>query len=633
MQYKFSKESLHKYFPGILLVVAGIVAVLLITGSFLVINQYSRKYKKIDEQVSDVTQRYLNQHLEQMMNSLPVQNYDTGKSFTITARASLDNETREKMIASIIESLRPELYRNLNFSSEAVRQETMNLLEKEIEEKIIEKLENTDLLTEEQKEIIIQEITIAVETQILNILKEEYEEMTDAITTIEQYIKSNLADMEAKLAEYEAKLKALEEELYALKEKIEQSNVKSKDNIEELRKQLENMESNYASLTNSFFSYINSIKETMDALGLDPNDGSLIERINALQNELQSADQTLLEEINILREELAVTTEELQKQIVNNSDRLEELNQVQNKLQEYADAVKEGDEEARKKLQAELEEYSKGLDEATREHISSVINSTTEDIDEKLAAANQSISHLEKELENNITLLNNRLNNVSDDLQSQIEDSATTLQKQIDNNSQKISDLDAVQKKLQEYADAVKAGDEEARKKLQAELEEYSKGLDEATRQHISSVIDSTTADIDQKLAAANRSIAELETDLTNDITANAADIKKEQTANASDVNAIITELQKLADDAANSTERAKYQAALLQIADKENGAWKPKASVTPTKALSVYNTVIQETKIENKITSVTETIDSTMMKAEFSPDGTTLTITIPDGK
>lgn len=100
-----------------------------------------------------------------------------------------------------------------------------------------------------------------------------------------------------------------------------------------------------------------------------------------------------------------------------------------------------------------------------------------------------------------------------------------------------------------------------------------------------------------------------------------------------SDINEIIAELQKLISESEtqNSTDQAKYEDALSQIAEKKDGVWIPRESTTPTKALSVYNTVINETKIENRITSVSETIDSTMMKAEFSADGSTLTITIPN--
>lgn len=269
---------------------------------------------------------------------------------------------------------------------------------------------------------------------------------------------------------------------------------------------------------------------------------------------------------------------------------LNQLNELQKLLTSYADAVKAGDEEARKKLQAELEEYSKGLDKATREHIEEILNSTEENIDEKLLA----------------------------------------LQKQLNNNSSRIDELDVVQDKLQKYAEAVKAEDEEARKKLQAELEEYSKGLDDATRKHIKEVIDSTTDDIDEKLDAANQSIADLEAELTNSITENSTAIAKDKSDNLSDINAIIADLQKLIENADKDADRAKYEAALKKIAEKKDGVWTPIENVTPTKALSVYNSVINETKIENRITEVSNNIDSNMMKAEFSADGSTLTITVP---
>lgn len=199
-----------------------------------------------------------------------------------------------------------------------------------------------------------------------------------------------------------------------------------------------------------------------------------------------------------------------------------------------------------------------------------------------------------------------------------------------DSSNEILNQLNELQKLLTSYADAVKAGDEEARKKLQAELEEYSKGLDDATRKHIKDVIDSTTDDIDEKLNAANQSIVDLEAELTNSITENSTAIAKDKSDNLSDINSIIADLLRLIKDADKDADRAKYEAALEKIAEKKDGVWTPIESVTPTKALSVYNSVINETKIENRITEVSNNIDSNMMKAEFSADGSTLTITVP---
>lgn len=224
----------------------------------------------------------------------------------------------------------------------------------------------------------------------------------------------------------------------------------------------------------------------------------------------------------------------------------------------------------------------------------------------------------------------NRINTLSSESSGSLEQIRDDLQKQLADNSEKITKLSEVQEKLQKYTEAVKAGDEEARTKLQKELEEYSKGLDDATREHIKEVLESTTDEIDEKLEAANQSIAGLETELKNSITENAAAIEKEKTANLADVNSIIADLKKLAQDADKDADREKYEAALGKIAEKKDGEWTPKENVTPTKALSIYNSVINETKIENRITEVSNNIDSNMMKAEFSPDGTTLTITVP---
>lgn len=519
MQKIISKEALKQIRFVIVCVMIGLV-MFFVAVSIWVTSQYNRKYEEINEKVSDMTEKYLEVYFDEMLqDNLPVQQSEIEKETQVRDKIIVNlisEDEKAKIISSVLGTLTPKLYKNINFSSEAIRQDTLSKLESTLQEKILEILNNSNLLTEEQKQLITKEITIAVETQILNTIKEQYTEMTAAITTIEKYVENNLSQMKEMLDQYEEKIKALESEIAALKAKIDQLNSNSKGDTEDLKKQLENMENEYSRLTNTFLSYINSMKETMDSLGLDPENGNLMERLNDLQMSMESADELLSANINNLNNDLATASERLQKQITDNSDMISELDIVQKKLQEYADAVKSGDEEARKKLQSELEDYSKELDDATREHISNVINSTTEDIDKKLANANQTIAELEKKL--------------------------------------------------------------------------------------------------------------------TNSITANTAAIEKDQSANVSDINEIIAALRKLIAEAQNNTDKAKYEEALSQIAEKKNGIWTPREAITPTKALSVYNTVVNETKIENRITSVSETIDSTMMKAEFSADGTTLTITIPNG-
>lgn len=514
MQRMIPKDKLQKV---LFFALIGILVVSVII-SISVTSQYNRKYEKINDQVSEMTEQYLELYLDEMLpENMSVQQAEKETQIRDKIIVNLLSEDeKEKIVSSVLDTLTPKLYRDINFNSEAIRQDALNQLESSLQEKILETLNNSSLLTEEQKELITKEMTIAVETQILEVLKEQYAEMTAAVATIEKYVESNLTQMQEILDQYEEKIKALESELAALKAKIDQLNSDSKNDTEDLKKQLENMENEYSKLTNSFLCYINSMKATMDSLGLDPENGNLIDRINDLQVSLELADDLLSESIQSLNSDLTISSERLQKQITDNSDM--------------------------------------------------------------------------------------------------------------------ISELDTVQKKLQEYTEAVKDGDEEARARLQKELEEYSKGLDDATRAHINDVISSTTEDIDTKLADANQSIAELEKNLTNSITANTTAIEKEQSANISDVNEIIAELQKLIAETQNTTDQAKYEEALSQIAEEKNGTWTPRESVTPTKALSVYNTVVNETKIESRITSVSETIDATMMKAEFSADGTTLTITIPNG-
>lgn len=515
MQEIIAKEALKKIWVIVVGVMVGLVMVF-VAVSIFVTSQYNRKYEEINEQVSDMTEQYLEVYLDEMsQKNMPVQQSEIKQVRDKIIVNLLSEDEKAKIISNVLGTLTPELYKNINFSSEAIRQDTLSQLENTLQEKTLEILNNSDLLTEEQKQLITKEITIAVETQILNTINEQYTEMTAAITTIEKYVENNLSQMQEMLSQYEEKLKALESEIAALKSKIDQSNLNSKSDTKDLKKQLDDMESEYSRLTNSFLSYINSMKETMDSLDLE--NGNLIDQINDLKASLELADDLLSASIKSLNSDLTSSSERLQEQITDNSNMISELDIVQKELQLYADAVKNGDEEARAKLQKKLEEYSKGLDDATRAHVNDVINSTTEDIDKKLANANQSISELEKKL--------------------------------------------------------------------------------------------------------------------TNSITANATAIEKDRSANVSDINEIIAELQKLISESEtqNSTDQAKYEDALSQIAEKKDGVWIPRESTTPTKALSVYNTVINETKIENRITSVSETIDSTMMKAEFSADGSTLTITIPN--
>lgn len=323
-----------------------------------------------------------------------------------------------------------------------------------------------------------------------------------------------------------------------------------------------------------------------------------------------------------------MVSDKVKKEVSNNMISADDLNTLlQSEIQKIYDSILNWN--------SDSSEYV--LSEQEKEYIiSSTVKIVEEDLLKNINDDSSKYLELEKAIkanEDNISRIMSdlgKIKNISKDIDQTNARIDLLEQEEGDSSNEFLNQLNELQKLLTSYTDAVKAGDEEARKKLQAELEEYSKGLDDATRNHIKDVIDSTTNDIDEKLDAANQSITELEADLTNSITENSTAIAKDRSDNLSDINAIIADLQKLIGDADKDADRAKYEAALEKIAEKKDGVWTPIESVTPTKALSVYNSVINETKIENRITEVSNNIDSNMMKAEFSADGSTLTITVP---
>lgn len=394
--------------------------------------------------------------------------------------------------------------------------------------------------------------------------------------------------------------------------------------------------------------YENSLNTYQENVELD----QLGQQLNEFYEQLTVNDETLLEvseEIDQPEKNNGITlilnkdkskmlaseidqmvTDKVKKEISNNLISADDLNTLlQSEIRKIYDSI----------LNWNSDSSAYVLSEQEKEYIiSSTVKIVEEDLLKNINDDSSKYLELEKVIKSNEEIISGilsdlgKIKNFSKDIdQTNSRIDLLELEEGVSSN-EFLNQLNELQKLLTNYTDAVKAGDEEARTKLQKELEEYSKSLDDATREHIKEVLESTTDEIDEKLEVANQSIAGLETELTNSITENATAIEKEKSANLADVNSITADLKELAQDADKDADREKYEAALSQIADNRDGIWVPKDNVTPTKALSVYNSVINETKIENRITEVSDNIDSNMMKAEFSPDGTTLTITVPGG-
>lgn len=501
------------------LIPCGVLIVGLLCVLFVAWNNH--KYNKINDNVTDSVEKYLEEYLgatlQTNISAGTLDKLDKEQTTGGVADAQalgLTKEDKDAIIESVVGTLTPSFMTQLNSNAEMVRQDTMQQLEKTIEQQVKEILASSDVLTDEQKDILVKQITVSVENEVLQVLKENYTELTNSITILETYVKNNLADIEKKLEDYKVQMSDMEKDISELQSKVDKLNVETSSDNSGLTNRLDKITENYNLLRNSFTQYINQMNQMLESLGLSGMDTSIIDMINTLSVTLQEADKEL-------NAQMVAVTDDLQQQLDNNKAKIESLDKVSANLDKYIQAVEAGDETAREQLKTEIEASLTGLDETTQKSIQDVLNSASSDkseLQELIDTANNNLTTAKDALRNSITENTMKIS----ELDTKIDTNTQQITDKITDNTSKISNLDQVSANLDKYIKAVESGDEAARTQLKTQIEDSISGLDEATKKSIQDVLDSASADkteLEGLVSSANNKIDTTKAELNNQIT------------------------------------------------------------------------------------------------------------------
>lgn len=502
----------------IYLVAGGVALIVLVMVLMLAYNNH--KYRAINNQVSESVEKYLQEYLGTTLQSNvsagTIENeQDQKKGVEEEKVVQISKKEKEEIIKSVLGSVTPTLQAQLASNTSTVREQAIKELETTIDERVKGILSENDNLTDAEKDIIVKEVTVSVESKILEVLKENYTEMTNSITTLEKTVQDNLDDIRAKLEEYKTQMSTMEKDISDLKSKLDKLNVQTGSDNSSLNSRLESVSNNYTLLQNAFQKYINEMNTLLSNLGLSGNSTNLVTTINDLSVSLQAADEELSKKMD-------EASQNLQNQINNNKAKIDNLDKLQNELDKYIKAVESGDEAARDSLKAQIEKELGNLDSATRKSIEDVLNNAATDKDELqklIDQANTNLNNTKNDLLNNVTENSVKIA----DLDQKITNNTQMLDNQLANNSEKIKNLDQISDQLDKYIKAVESGDQEARDNLRSQIEASMSNLDENTKKKIQDVLDSAAdnkAEMQELIDQANTQITSSKEELSNQITA-----------------------------------------------------------------------------------------------------------------
>lgn len=396
-------------------------------------NTYDTASDELTESITVELKEYFGQYLTNQKGEIRELNNTLDSLQNNSGYIELTQAQQDMLIAKIIENLTPEMLKNIMHSDTSISQETIENLEQSIYEQLVENFssyyENAEL-TDAQKQAVADAVTVIVETNILSILEEKFEQQKQYLVSIEEAIEEKLQKMTDTVTSYQETVKEIETKL-----KVVEKNSSNTEEVERLRTQLEMLQKSYESFVATAQPAIN-IVSNLSVYPTGSNDVlsaqagyNLNQKIMSVNNALSSSFTEFSDAITAKvdandrkqSQKLSDAKTDLESQIADNAKQVELLDQARKAAEKALETKAEEDIAALKDALAKLDGNLSSDLQAAYDLLVQADSDNKDAMDRALSSAKDSINADIQAANNNITSLRTDLNETSDRLSKEIQ--------------------------------------------------------------------------------------------------------------------------------------------------------------------------------------------------------------------
>lgn len=396
-------------------------------------NTYDTASDELTESITVELKEYFGQYLANQKGEIRELNNTLDSLQNNSGYIELTQAQQNMLIAKIIENLTPEMLKNIMHSDTSISQETIENLEQSIYEQLVENFssyyENAEL-TDAQKQAVADAVTVIVETNILSILEEKFEQQKQYLVSIEEAIEEKLQKMTDTVTSYQETVKEIETKL-----KVVEKNSSNTEEVERLRTQLEMLQKSYESFVATAQPAIN-IVSNLSVYPTGSNDVlsaqagyNLNQKIMSVNNALSSSFTEFSNAITAKvdandrkqSQKLSDAKTDLESQIADNAKQVELLDQARKAAEKALETKAEEDIVALKDALAKLDGNLSSDLQAAYDLLVQADSDNKDAMDRALSSAKDSINADIQAANNNITSLRTDLNETSDRLSKEIQ--------------------------------------------------------------------------------------------------------------------------------------------------------------------------------------------------------------------
>lgn len=396
-------------------------------------NTYDTASDELTESITVELKEYFGQYLTNQKGEIRELNNTLDSLQNNSGYIELTQAQQDMLIAKIIENLTPEMLKNIMHSDTSISQETIENLEQSIYEQLVENFssyyENAEL-TDAQKQAVADAVTVIVETNILSILEEKFEQQKQYLVSIEEAIEEKLQKMTDTVTSYQETVKEIETKL-----KVVEKNSSNTEEVERLRTQLEMLQKSYESFVATAQPAIN-IVSNLSVYPTGSNDVlsaqagyNLNQKIMSVNDALSSSFTEFSDAITAKvdandkkqSQKLSDAKTDLESQIADNAKQVELLDQARKAAEKALETKAEEDIAALKDALAKLDGNLSSDLQAAYDLLVQADSDNKDAMDRALSSAKDSINADIQAANNNITSLRTDLNETSDRLSKEIQ--------------------------------------------------------------------------------------------------------------------------------------------------------------------------------------------------------------------
>ena len=360
-----------------------------------------------------------------------------------TSGIELTQEQQDALIKRLVENLTPEMIQGIMDRNESVSKETIESLEQSIYDKLVESLNVQSekvQLTESQMQAIGDSVTMIVETNILSVLEERFEQQTKYLVNIEAAIDEKLKKLTDTVTSYQETVKQIESKI-----KVIEKNTANSAETEKLRLQLEELQRNYESFIATAQPAINIVTNlavyptgSNDVLSAQAG-YNLNQKIVDVKNTLSTSFSDFSQQISAKVEandvkqsqKLSDAKNELESQIADNTKQVELLDKarqaaekaLETKAAEDVEALTKALEDMNGNLSDDLKNAYDNLlqmDKDNAENMRNILADTSNAINADIMSANNNITSLRSDLNDAKNTLSKEIQQMGDNVNNNI---------------------------------------------------------------------------------------------------------------------------------------------------------------------------------------------------------------------